>query len=91
MVKVDDVDENKFTIIPNPTLGDLEITLSEFLYDAENRIIVSTIDSKILNSFTVNSSNPFINIEEIQNGIYFIYIVNKNGDRISKVIRIVKM
>lgn len=74
--------KHQLDIYPNPSNG--LVMLSNFA-DIYSISVINNLGQELLTE--INSSN-FIDISTLQNGIYFIIIANKNGEKVAK--RLVK-
>jgi len=75
---------DKISVIPNPTTGELRITNCELRI---NKIEILDLMGKTLSSnhLIISSSNPTIDISNLNSGIYFVKIVTEQGVTVKKV------
>ncbi len=73
--KITNEEEENFIIYPNPTSGTLNIEGVDINY---NKVVITDITGKEIKIKYLNSTNATLNIEELENGIYLIYLKGKN-------------
>lgn len=74
---------NSTEVFPNPTSGIISI-------DVDNQIqsevvIYNNTWQKVITK-TISSESSFIDLSELQNGIYYVYIQNENGTTSKKIV-----
>lgn len=74
--------ENKFTIYPNPSFGEFRIHSD---YEIKRIEVITISDQTLLSKFDLES-NPFINLKNLDKGIYFVKIFHSNELFIAKKI-----
>jgi len=78
-----DFELNKLSMYPNPTNGIVYID-STVIIDA---VEVYNTAGQLVMKELINTSNPTINISELQNGIYFAKAISKNADKTIKIVK----
>ena len=72
---IKDVNENSFTIYPNP--ANTFVTISSPVEFINSNIIITDIMGKEVRRYTISSINDLINVSDLSNGIYFVGIDNE--------------
>lgn len=82
---IDDVisDAENISIYPNPTDGNLNISVSNGLI---SNIVVTDISGKVLVEKTVNADQSEIDLSSYNKGIYLVKVVTENDSYIEKVV-----
>ena len=74
-----------FSVFPNPFSNNLSISLN---YISElTTIVISDVTGKIVYSSQLNQLNTTINVDELQEGIYFLELMNGTHKSVKKIIK----
>jgi hypothetical protein len=74
-----------FSVFPNPFSNNLSISLN---YISElTTIVISDVTGKIVYSSQLNQLNTTINLDELQEGIYFLELMNGTHKSVKKIIK----
>lgn len=75
------------SIAPNPTEGEISISLKGIIADGEMEAEVSNLWGQVILHQKMNSHQLILDISEQAEGIYFLYIKQKNGAKIVQKIQ----
>jgi hypothetical protein len=70
--------ENSFVIYPNPVNDAFALTIETKAIDIYN------IAGQLVKSFQKNTSNSFLNVSDLQNGVYLMKITDDNNNQATK-------
>jgi len=80
---VGSVDDSKILVFPNPALNNINLTG----IDINSKIIITDVNGKIIISETANSNTHTINISNLNQGTYFVKVINENNVLVKKIIK----
>ena len=75
--------QQKIVLFPNP----VEDRITVKLPDNHSAISYSILDFTGKKVFQINASNPSINVQHLEKGIYFLKVNSESGDYVSKFIK----
>jgi hypothetical protein len=75
------------TLHPNPTTGELTITVSGERYAVSDIVIYDIYGRKLLSHTTNRKPQTVLDISHLQAGIYFVKIVTEQGEVVRKVVK----
>ncbi|MFC4509066.1 T9SS type A sorting domain-containing protein [Flavobacterium buctense] len=75
--------QQKIVLFPNP----VEDRITMILPENQSAISYSILDFTGKKVFQINASNPSINVEYLEKGIYFLKVNTESGDYVSKFIK----
>lgn len=79
-------DEIKYVLFPNPTNGNLTITINEIRQSTQ--LYITNIDGKLVyNNSNINSKKLNVDISDLAKGLYFVNIKNEFTTNIVKLIK----
>jgi len=81
-------DEDIILVYPNPATNHLFIELNKNVKDIEKIIIHNILGENILLLLPPYNDKMLLNLKNMKPGIYFLYIQNKTGIHIQKIIKI---
>ena len=73
---------NGISVFPNPTSADVEVTVKDGTLEV-NGLSLYSITGQQLKS----SNESVMNLEDLQNGIYFLVIITPNGNMTRKIVK----
>lgn len=79
-------EDTKLKISPNPTAGNITLTISNFEAD-KYQYQVMNLSGMVLETNKINQNNQIVDLSKLTNGMYFIRILDDN--RVSKVEKII--
>jgi hypothetical protein len=80
----DNFTKNNFKVYPNPVSNELNIDLDSFSENDLSVKIYSSLGSLITLKHTISIENNKVDVSQLNNGIYFIEIGNKENERVVK-------
>jgi hypothetical protein len=69
---------------PNPTTGDVNIKLINAASDIASVEVYDLLGKQSEATVSIDKNAASINVSSLQNGLYFITVIDKNGASISK-------
>jgi hypothetical protein len=76
----------KITVVPNPTSG--ELTIRNYELQIEKIEVLDMVGKVVLSYHLITpSSNPKIDISNLNSGIYFIKVVTDHGNTVKKIVK----
>ncbi len=82
----DKINPIDITVFPNPNTGIVNLNLSN-LKSTTSKISVYNLVGQIVYQETVTTSNPTINISNLQNGVYLLKVENNGMEYNSRIIK----
>ncbi len=79
-------EDTKLKIAPNPTAGNVTLTISNFESD-KYQYQVMNLSGMVLETNKINQNNQIVDLSKLSNGMYFVRILDDN--RVSKVEKII--
>jgi len=73
-----------FEMYPNPTTGDVNIKLINAASDIASVEVYDLLGKQSEATVSIDKNAASINVSSLQNGLYFITVIDKNGASISK-------
>lgn len=80
----DDFTKNNFEVYPNPVSNELNIDLNSFSENGLSAKIYNTLGSLVETKNTISIEKNKVDVSQLNNGIYFIEINNKENERVIK-------
>lgn len=77
---------NGINIYPNPNAGQFTILLSSAPVDAAQVEVLNAL-GQVVNSFTMTGTTQEVNISALDNGIYFIRVINSGTSTVQRVVK----
>ncbi len=75
--------DSKLLLFPNPASNEINIICDNTINDSE--IIITNVLGQHIISFPISNDNTNYNIEHLKSGIYFVSLINKQSNLISRI------
>ena len=85
IIGVNEIDDNKITISPNPTHDNITVHF-ENITDIKN-VVLTDVQGKIIFQSKLPNNNLQIDLQNNSKGIYMLSVTNKNTTKVYKVIK----
>jgi hypothetical protein len=74
--------KTEITLKPNPTTGELQVTSSSL--QMETIQILDVVGKELMRISSINSQKTMLNVEALQQGLYFLKVVTEDGGQQTK-------